>query len=166
MPIHHTASYPAEPARVLAMLTDEGFLRDYAAALGAQVEELSVEPGDRPRTSLRLRVPVFGVPRPFRRFVGGQIPLADRRTWRSGDEGGYEAEVEVRIEVGGRAAVVCARQTLRAAAEGTSAEVTGEAFVDVPLIGRQAEAAVREGAMVVLRRETEVLRRRLGGPPG
>ena len=42
--------------------------------------------------------------------------------------------------------------------------VTGEAEVDAPLVGRQAEAAVRELAMVVLRREDDVLRRWLGSP--
>jgi hypothetical protein len=41
--------------------------------------------------------------------------------------------------------------------------VTGDARVDAPLIGRQAEAAVRDlVTQVVLRREHEVLLRRLG----
>ena len=51
---------------------------------------------------------------------------------------------------------------LLAVPEGTRSTVTGDAKVDAPLIGRQAEAAVRELVLVVLRREDEVLRRRLG----
>jgi hypothetical protein len=41
--------------------------------------------------------------------------------------------------------------------------VTGDAKVDAPFIGRQAEGAVRDlVTQVVLRREHEVLQRRLG----
>ena len=53
---------------------------------------------------------------------------------------------------------------LRPIADGTRSTVTGEAEVDAPVVGRQAEAAVRELAMVVLRREDDVLRRWLGSP--
>jgi 3-hydroxyisobutyrate dehydrogenase-like beta-hydroxyacid dehydrogenase len=35
--------------------------------------------------------------------------------------------------------------------------------VDAPVVGRQAEAAVGQLVVVVLRREAELLRRRLGG---
>jgi Protein of unknown function (DUF2505) len=53
---------------------------------------------------------------------------------------------------------------LRPIAVGTRSTVTGEAEVDAPVVGRQAEAAVRELALVVLRREDDVLRRWLGTP--
>jgi hypothetical protein len=70
----------------------------------------------------------------------------------------------VSAEVFGRTAVIRAERRLSPVAGGTRSTVTGEAEVDAPLLGRQAEAAVRELALVVLRREDEVLRRWLGDP--
>lgn len=46
---------------------------------------------------------------------------------------------------------------------GTQARLTAEARVDAPLVGRQAERAVRDLIGVVLRRETELLDARLAG---
>ena len=63
----------------------------------------------------------------------------------------------------GRTALVTGERRLLAVGGGTRATVTGDARVDAPLVGRQAEAAVRElVTQVVLRHEHEVLLRRLG----
>jgi hypothetical protein len=68
----------------------------------------------------------------------------------------------VRAEVFGRTVQVTGERLLTPAADGTRSTVTGTAHVDAPLIGRQAEGAVSELVAVVLRREDELLRRRLG----
>ncbi|TFV56254.1 DUF2505 domain-containing protein [Geodermatophilus sp. DF01-2] len=164
MPIDHTATFPAGPDDVLAVLTDEAFLRDYAQALGARLE--SVETGaadDGPRTTLRLVVPTAGIPAVFTRFVGREVAVVDRRSWTA-DGGGHRGVLQVEGRVLGRRAAVRGERRLRAAGGGTRSTVTAEAEVDAPMVGRQAEAAVRELAMVVLRREDDVLRRWLGSP--
>jgi hypothetical protein len=69
----------------------------------------------------------------------------------------------VHARIFGRHAGVTGERRLEAVEGGTRSTVTGEAAVDAPLVGRQAEAAVRELAMVVARREHELLRRWLGG---
>jgi hypothetical protein len=69
--------------------------------------------------------------------------------------------VEVHAQVFGRRAGITAERRLTAVADGTRSTLSGEASVDAPLIGRQAEAAVRELAVAVARREEAVLRRHL-----
>jgi hypothetical protein len=53
------STYPAVPDAVLALLTDEQFLRDRAAALRAQVQEVSVTGAE---VTVRLAAPTAGIP--------------------------------------------------------------------------------------------------------
>ena len=65
-----------------------------------------------------------------------------------------------------REAVVRGDVVLAGAGTTTVVTVTGAASVDAPIIGRQAEAAVTELAGIVLRQESELLRRRLAADAG
>jgi hypothetical protein len=164
VPIDHVSTFPATPDDVLAVLTDEAFLRDYAQTLGARLEAVETGADDGPRTALRLLVPTAGIPTVFTRFVGPEVAVVDRRNWTADSDGGHRGVVHVEAQVLGRIAAVRGERRLAPMASGTRSTVTGEAEVDAPLIGRQAEGAVRELAMVVLRREDEVLRHWLGDP--
>jgi hypothetical protein len=156
--------YPADPADVLAVLTDRDFLTAYAAELGARLDGVAVsgEDGAR-RTELRLGVPTRGIPPAFARFVGAEVAVHDVRSWSSYGDGGFAADTEVRARIFGRDAVVVGTSTLTPDADGTLAASTARVTVDAPLVGRQAESAVGQLVTVVLRREAELLRRRLGG---
>jgi len=158
VPIEASSTYPAPPDAVLALLTDEQFLRDRAAALGAQVQEVVV---DGTTTSVRLAAPTAGIPPVFARFVGSSVSVVERTRWVPDGEG-HRTDLDVQAEVFGRTVQVPGERRLSPADGGTRATVTGDATVDAPLIGRQAEGAVRELVQVVLRREDELLHRRLG----
>ncbi|GAB3193744.1 hypothetical protein GCM10027261_10100 [Geodermatophilus arenarius] len=164
MPIDATTSYTAAPDRVFAELTDEVFLREVAQALDAEVREVSSEAnGAGTTTRVRLSAPTTGIPPVFARFVGRTVPVTETTTWRPDGDGGYRGALDLRAEIMGREARVTCERRLTPAAGGTRATVTGDARVDAPLIGRQAEGAVRDlVTQVVLRREHEVLQRRLG----
>jgi hypothetical protein len=163
VPIDHSATYAAGPDAVLAVLTDEAFLRERAAALGAEVQDVQSAPaGAGHRTTVRLLSSTAGIPPVFARFVGGEVAVVDQQTWTPDGTAGHRADVDVQATIFGRAAGVTGERRLLAVDGGTRSTMTGEARVDAPLIGRQAEAAVRELAMVVLRREHEVLERWLG----
>jgi Protein of unknown function (DUF2505) len=167
VPFDHSATYPTDPDAVLAVLLDEAFLRERADALGARVQDVEVLPLDGGhRTTVRLSTPTAGIPPVFARFVGAEVDIVDRSTWSPDGAGGHRAVVEVHARIFGRQAGVTGERRLLAVDGGTRSTVSGEATVDAPLVGRQAEAAVRELAMVVARREHELLRRRFGGPAG
>ena len=158
MPIDLSYSYAAAPDAVLALLTDEQFLRDRAAAFGAQVQEVTVDGGTR---STRLSAPTAGIPPVFARFVGSSVSVVEHTSWTPDGAGGHRADLDVRAEVFGRTVQVTGERRLVPDGAGTRSTVTGEATVDAPLIGRQAEGAVRELVGVVLEREDELIRRRL-----
>ena len=158
MAIDLAEDYPATPDAVLAVLTDEQFLRDRARALGARLEGVTVEGTE---TSVRLAAPTAGIPPVFARFVGSSVSVVERTSWRPDGDGGHRAVLDVRAEVFGRTVQVTGERRLTPVAGATRSTVTGDAMVDAPLIGRQAESAVRELVAVVLRREDELLRRRL-----
>ena len=154
--ISHT--YPATPDAVLALLTDEQFLRDRAAALGAQVQEATAAGAT---TTTRLSAPTTGIPPVFARFVGTSVSVSERSAWTPDGAGGHRSDLDVTSEVFGRQVRVTGERRLVPDGEGTRSTVTGDVTVDAPLIGRQAEGAVRELMAVVLRKEDELLRRRL-----
>ena len=164
MPIDVTTTYAADPDRVLAVLTDEAFLREVAQELEAQVQEVSsLADGTDTRTTMRLSAPTTGIPPVFARFVGRTVPVSQVTTWTPDGDGGWRGALDLRAEIMGREARVTCDRRLVPASGGTRATVTGEARVDAPFIGRQAEGAVRDlVSQVVLRREHEVLERRLG----
>ena len=167
MNVHEEERFPAAPTDVLAVLTDRGFLTAYADDLGAHLDGVATSgPDDARRTELQLRVPTRGIPPAFARFVGAEVAVADVRTWRPDGDGGYAADTEVRARIFGRDAVVLGTSTLTPDADGTLATNAARVTVDAPFVGRQAESAVAQLVTVVLRREAELLRRRLadGGP--
>jgi hypothetical protein len=163
VPFDHTATLPADPERVLAVLTDEDFLREAAEATGSQVQQVRVERSDgRLTTTVHLTAPTTGIPTVFARFVAGSVPVVDRRDWTLDGGAPLRSALDVSARIMGRTAALRGERLLTAVDGGTRSTVTAEASVDAPLVGRQAEAAVRELAGVVLRKETEVLLRRLG----
>lgn len=154
--------FAAAPADVLAVLTDPDFLTGYAEELGARLDGVSSSGADGSRrTELRLGVPTRGIPPAFARFVGAEVAVRDVRSWRSDGDGGFTADTEVRARIFGRDATVLGTATLTPDADGTLATTTARVTVDAPLVGRQAESAVAQLVTVVLRREAELLRRRL-----
>jgi hypothetical protein len=162
--VHEEQRYPAAPRDVLAVLTDRDFLTAYAAELGARLDEAgtSGQDGTR-RTELRLRVPTRGIPPAFARFVGAEVAVHDVRSWRPDGTSGFAADTEVRARIFGRDAVVLGTSALVPDPEGTLATTAARVTVDAPVVGRQAESAVGQLVAVVLRREAELLRRRLRG---
>lgn len=163
--VEHEADLPAAPGRVLSELTDPDFVRAWADALGARVDALEITgtaAGRDRRTALRLGVPTRGIPPLFTRFVGREVAVTDTRVWRPGDGDGAVADVHIRAEIFGRTARIRGSRVLSPEAAGSRLRTTASVDVDAPFVGRQAEAAVAELLRVVLRREGELLRRRLG----
>jgi hypothetical protein len=158
VPVQHSAVLPAAPERVLDVRTQEEFLRACAAELGVRVDDVDVRREDGGvRTTLELRASTVGIPAAFRRFLGSDVAVVDGRAWTPDGDGGYVAAVEVRAEIFGRAAVVRGRQALIPVPEGTAVTTTADVSVDAPVMGRQAEAAVRQLVSIVLRREADLI---------
>lgn len=158
MSFTHDVPLPADPTTVLATLTEESFVREALAALGAEVREVTVEGT---RTSARYSVPTQGIPPAFARFVGDRVEVTDVRTWTT-DGDGATGTVVVTSKLFGRDVRLDGHRRLEPTADGSRITSSGHSSVDAPFVGRQAEKGVDELAVVVLRREAEALVRRLG----
>lgn len=158
MHIDASVSWPAAPDAVLALLTDEQFLRARGAALGGQVQEVTVTGTT---TATRLSAPTAGIPSVFARFVGSAVTVTERTTWTPDGAGGSRGALDARAQVFGRDVLVTGERRLVPEGTGTRSTVTADVTVDAPLVGAQAASAVRELLQVVLRREDELVRARL-----
>jgi hypothetical protein len=155
VPFTHETAVHADPATVVATLTDEAFVRAALADLGAEVREVTV---DGTTTRARYSVATQGIPQAFARFVGDRVEVLDVRTWTvAGD--GATGTVLVTTTLFGRDVKLEGERRITGSSTVTS---TGRSHVDAPFVGRKAEGAVDELAVVVLRKEAETLARRLG----
>ena len=158
MAIDITAHWPAPPDAVLVLFTDVAFLRDRGIALGAEVQEVTVTGTE---TVVRLGIPSAVIPPVFARFAGSAVSFLERTTWTPDGDGAYRATLDARAAVLGRAVTVSGERRLSPDGAGTLSTVAAVVSVKAPLIGGRAAAAVRQLVQLVLRREDEVVRRRL-----
>jgi hypothetical protein len=158
--IDFVACWPAPPDQVFALFTDEAFLRDRGIALGAEVQEATVAGTE---TVVRLGVPTAVIPPVFARVVGSAVSFLERTTWTPDGDGAYRATLHARAAVLGRAVTVSGQRSLSPDETGTRSTVTADVSVKAPLIGGRAAAAVRQLVQLVLRREDDMVRRRLAG---
>ncbi len=156
MPFTHETSVPATPQALVDTLTGEEFVRAALAELGADVREVTVEGTT---TRARYTVPTAGIPETFARFVGDRVEVTDVRTWRvDGDGDGATGTVLVTTTLFGRDVRL---EGERRITPGATISSTGRSHVDAPFVGRKAEGAVDQLAVVVLRKEAETLARQL-----
>ena len=158
-----THSYPAGPARVAAMLSDEDYLRSSARASGSvatRTEVTHTEEGSFVITGTR-RLPTDTIPPSLRSFVGSTIELKMVQAWSGPDED-QGRTATVTMDITGTPARCTARTRLsgseQAGAEHASAspanpdqagagqtteiEYIGEVSVPIPLVGPAVEQAV------------------------
>lgn len=153
-------SYPAGPARVAAMLSNEDYLRSSARSSGsvaARHEVAHTEEGSFVITGTR-RLPTDTIPPSLRSFVGTTIELKTVQAWSGPDER-QGRTATVTMDITGTPARCTARTRLsgsepasteqtgskQASTEPTTdIQYTGEVSVPIPLVGPAVEEAVVE----------------------
>lgn len=145
-----THSYPAGPARVAAMLSDEAYLRRSASASGSVATRHEVAhtgEGSFAITGTR-RLPTDTIPPSLRSFVGTTIELKMVQAWSGPDERqGRTATVTMDItgtpaRCTGRTRLVGTGQASPDATQTSEIQYTGEVSVPIPLVGAAVEQAV------------------------
>lgn len=158
VPFTHETAVPAAPHDLITTLTGEAFVRAALADLGADVREVTVQPG---RTTAVYSVPTRGIPQAFASFVGDRVQVTDVRTWTAEGDGAT-GTVLVTTTLFGRDVRLEARRSITPTATGSTITSSGRSSVDAPFVGRKAEGGVDELAGVVLRKEAGTLARQLG----
>jgi hypothetical protein len=158
--LQHETRYAADPATTFAVLTDPKFLDAYAQALDALSWDVGVQPGpDGPITQVQLAVPTDGVPSLFRRFVGPQVDVSDRRSWH----GDGRADFVVEAVLGSKKARATGTITVTPTPEGCLFTAVGDVEVHMPPVSGAAAAQAVQLINSVLKREGEVAAEWLAG---
>ncbi|WP_194786391.1 DUF2505 domain-containing protein [Actinomyces haliotis] len=134
-----TITYPADPARVAAMLADPAYQRRRAARLGLDDADVAVAPqGEGFTAALFGAVPPSRLPSAARRLVRSTVSFTVTESW---GEPGTDGTRTGSLEVAATGAPVRASATGRLSPTSTGTTVTYDLdlSVSVPLVGRSIE---------------------------
>lgn len=152
-------SYPADPATVHAMLTDEAFLDRAAVEMGAVEHSVAVT-ADTTTVDAALQAPA-----PVRAFLGPHLRLRTETTWGLAAGDGSRSGA-LRITVPGSPVLVRATARLAPAASGTTIEYEGDLDVSVPLLGPAIEQQAAPEVLAALAAQERAGRRWLAATDG
>lgn len=149
--------YDADPAAVMAMLTDPAFQERKCAATGALSSSVAIEGDDDGPVTITTRrtMPTDEVPDFARSYVGQTLEVVHTDSWQApGGDGSRRGEVLV--EITGLPVRLTGTQRMAAADDGTTTVVEGDLKASVPLFGSKIEKAVEPAMRAALRKEQDV----------
>lgn len=140
MAIHYRAEYPATPERVLSILTDRDFLKEYAAELQVLSYEAELQEKNGVWSIyLRLVAPTKDIAAIFRPLVGSEIVMHARREWIADGNGGCRSKLHIEAKVKGRPVSISGSLTLKPTTIGTEFVAEGKTRAKVIIIGGRSE---------------------------
>lgn len=151
--------YPAEPARVVAMLADPEFSRRVIAATEGKAEAVDVTgdaSGDGAFTvTTRRSVPTDQIPAQMRSFVGASLDVRQAIAWGAEEDGIRRGSVA--LEIAGTPVRVTGTTHLVASPEGTTiVEYDTQVRAQVPLFATPVEEAASSAVRHALAAEERV----------
>jgi len=145
-------AYGVPPRALLAVLTDEQFLRERGSRYGGRGEAAVERSDGTVVVRVPRQLPIHGVPAPLRRFVGSGA-LVQTDTWSHIDDdrvvGTWTADV-------GRSPLVLhGTHEITATDDGCRYAVTADVKVKIPLGAGTAEKLVRQRLAELVRSEQQ-----------
>jgi hypothetical protein len=151
MRFSHDLTYAATSETVAAMLADPAFRDEVCAALHVLRHEVSVQGAGPGRTVVVDQTqPAQGVPPFARKFVGDEIRIVQRETWRDA------TTADLDIEIPGKPGSMQGSITLAGDGTHTVETVSGDLKVKLPLVGAKIEQLVADILRSALRTEQRV----------
>ena len=151
MRFSHDLAYDAAPEAVAAMLADPAFREEVCQALHVLRHEVSVQgAGAGMRVVVDQTQPAQGVPSFAKKFVGDEIRIVQRETWRD------TTKADLDIEIPGKPGTMRGGITLAGDTVHTVQTVTGDIRVKLPLVGGRIEEMVGDIFRSALRAEQRV----------
>ncbi len=141
--------YPADPATVYHMLTNEQWLGQVAEASGATSHQAHSQDG---KVLVTASLPA---PDKVRKFTGTQFTVHQDIRWADpSPDGSRTGTLEVTVE--GMPAVLSARADLRPGGPGTLVDFVGDFKVNIPIFGKKLEESALPYVQQVLDRQQQV----------
>ncbi len=158
MLLRATVHYDADPARVSAMLADEGFVAARVRAAGALAHDVAVVgvPASAFTVTTRRQVATSGIPAQFRPLVGSSLEVREVEAWEAPDgEGRQERSGTLVAEIVGAPVRLTGTLRLLEDADGSATvHVEADLRATVPIFGAAIEeSAARSAALIVAAEE-------------
>jgi Protein of unknown function (DUF2505) len=158
MKFSHQMMYDAGPAEVRAMIVDPEFREKVCQAIGTVRHSVRVEgSGDEVGVTVDQTQSAHELPSFARKFVGNEIRIIQRETWREPTRAGLD------LEIPGKPGRLTGGIVLDGDDDGTVEELSGDLKVGIPLIGGKLEEFVGDIFAAALRIEEKVGRQWLAG---
>lgn len=142
MALNASTTLPYDPATVLGILTDEGFVRHMSEYVGGSLESLTVDgdtAGAFTLTAVRT-MPTDGLPDMARSFVGQTLSVTQTEYWEApAADGSRQAKLD--MTVAGVPLNVSAVQRLIAQGTDTVVDLQGSVTSSIPFLGGKIAAA-------------------------
>lgn len=160
MDLHKELRYAAGPDDVFAMLRDEAFRKQVAAATHARSFDVSIASSDG-RTTVRISR-VMGAPAIAKPFVGDSMELVQVEAWGL-PTSDTSRHADWSLEIPGKPGSVRGSMTIKPADGGTLQIIRGEVTVKIPMVGGKLEKEIARAVESGIRTEGEIGTRWLAG---
>jgi len=146
--------YDADPAAVVAMLTDRAFQERKCAATGALESEVEIEPSPNGAVAIHTvrNLPTDHVPDYAKIFVGGSLVVVQVDRWGPPRADGARDGTIV-VEVKGIPVRFHGTMTLRPERGGAAEALDGDIKAAVPVVGARIERALEPAIRAAIRVE-------------
>ena len=156
MDISSTATFPAQPLDVYALLTDRSFLEEVAREQGATEWDVQVVNGT---TTSKRTLPA---PPEAQRFTGKRLTVVEEIAWGEATADGARTGT-LSVKVPGQPIGMEGEVRLSPAGEETTCTITGDLKANIPLLGRKIEQMAAPAMLQGIKVQEKVGRRRLAG---
>lgn len=140
MDIEASADYPADPAAVFNLLTNQKFLEQVCEQTHARDHQVTVD-GNAVTVSRTLPAPDQARP-----FTGETLTVVEEVSWAEAQPDGSRSAT-VSMTVPGQPVTFRGTYGLSPAGERTTMTLTGELKVNVPLLGKKMEQAAEPAVL-------------------
>lgn len=165
MRITETITYPATPAVVFAMLTDERFQERKCIEAGALHHDVAVTgSGSGARVVTNRDLPTDRLPDFVKSFVGASLSIAETYEWAPASADGSRNGILL-VEVKGAPVSMRATVVLAPSGPGTQLRVDGVLKASIPLLGGRIEKAAAPAVVGAMRSEQDTARAWLAEHP-
>lgn len=146
MRITYQHRFAAPIDRVVAMLRDESFARQRAAAAGAADADVAIDTAEDGSFTVAIRrdVPTSSIPQEFRGMVGSNLVVRYTEAWTAPDPTAEGREGTFAVEVIGAPGHARGSLALTPDGERTGFGLAGDLEAKVPIIGALVEKSVAQ----------------------
>ena len=149
MEITTSLFFPADPAAVFGLLTNQDFLADVARESGATQHTVHIQ------DTITISERTLDAPAAAHKFIGESLSISERRVWSSAQADGSRT-AQLTLTSPGQPIEMQGTIALSPQRDGTRIDVRGDLKVRIPLVGKKLEKMAAPAVESGIRAEERV----------